>query len=446
MFRFIITKPYNPLEMNQRRNFFKKAVNIAAAASFGGLAERLAAQNAQDALSQLRSLPLPTALENEELWKLVQQAYTTNPNFINLNNGGVSPQPKIVQDTEIRLLQASNEAPSYYMWRVLGKDIEIVRERLAKMAACSPEEIALNRNTTEGLQTIIMGMDWKEGDEIIATLQDYSTVKLGWEWLERRYKVKVKWLDLPLPLENEDLYVKTFVDAFSPKTKFVNLTQVINWTGQVIPVTAIRRVCDEARKRGIFTLVDGAHAFAQFDFKVPDLGCDAFATSLHKWLCAPFGTGMLYVRKESLPKVWSLFPSTLEENADIRKFEHLGTRSFAQISAIGQAIDFHEMIGIQLKEARLRYLKEYWINQLKDQERLIFYTSHNPRFSGAIASMQIKGIEPSEVENVLTNKFRIHVTNVEIGNINGIRISPNVYTRLPDLDRLVEGVEYLLKQ
>ena len=431
--------------MNPRRNFIKKAAAIASALSLGSISNKLMAESIQDAVASLHKLPIQEAIAEDDLWRMVQQAYTISPSLINLNNGGVSPQPKVVQDTEVRKLQAANEIPSYYLWRVLIKDVEVVRERLARLAGCAAENIAINRNTTEGIQTILLGQDWKEGDEIVVTKQDYSTVKVGWELLERRYKVKIIWLDLPSPLEDEVQYVKLFTNAFSPKTKLVFLTHVINWTGQVIPVSAIRKVCEEAQKKGIFSLVDGAHSFAQFDFKIPDLGCDAFATSLHKWLCAPFGTGMLYVRESALPLIWPLFPASVEEDNDIRKFEHLGTRSLGQISAIGQAIDFHEMIGIQLKEARLRYLKDYWVKPLKNKDRLIFHSSHKPKFSSVLTLFEIEGLEPIEVERVLYSKFHIHVTNSEVGNIKGTRVSPNVYTRLSDLDRLTEGIDYLLK-
>jgi selenocysteine lyase/cysteine desulfurase len=431
--------------MNPRRNFFKQMAIAMGTASLAGFSNKIMAQSLADGLLELNKIPIADALQAEDLWKYVQQAFTVSSNMVNLNNGGVSPQPKLVQDAEQRYLQLSNEAPSFYMWRILGKDIETLRMRLAKMAGCSPDEIALNRNTTEAMQTVLSGLDWKEGDEIVCTEQDYSTVKLGWEWLERRHKVKIVKLDLKLPFEDEDSYVKAFIAAFTAKTKLVNLTQIINWTGQVVPVAALRRICDEARKRCIFSLIDGAHAFAQLDFNIPDIGCDAFATSLHKWLCAPFGNGMLYVRKESIPQIWSLMPSTKTEDSDIRKFEHLGTRSFPAISAIGQAIDFHEMMGIQLKEARLRYLKDYWTKELKNRERIIFHSPHKAKFSCAIALVEVEGLTPAKVEEILFGKFQIHTVNIEIGNIKGTRITPHVYTKASDLDRLLEGFNYILK-
>ncbi len=418
---------------------------LAGSLSLGTLSQELIAQNTADALEQLHRLTLQDAIQEEELWRYVQQAYTTNSNLINLNNGGVSPQPKSVQDAERRYLELANEAPSYYMWRILNKNIEIVRSRLAKLAGCSAEELCLNQNTTEGIQTVLMGMDWKAGDEIIVSKQDYSTVKVGWEYLQNRYGVKLIWLDLDVPFVNDKAYVDAFLNAFSPKTKLINLTQIINWNGQMVPVKTIRKICEAARKRGIFSLVDGAHAFAQLDFKIPDLGCDAFASSLHKWLCAPFGTGMLYIRKEMIPRLWSLMPSGKEQVSDIRKFEHQGTRSFAKISAIGQAIDFHEMIGIQLKEKRLRYLQEYWTKALKKETAVLIHHPQKASHSCAIGLFEVEGFSVQELHQQLFNKYSIHTVAIEVENMIGVRISPNVYTKISDLDRLVEAVQEIIK-
>lgn len=431
--------------MNPRRKFIKRIAALAAATTVGGWAQRLEAFPIQDSLKTLDATTIPTAVQNEELWKYIQQGYTTSSNLINLNNGGVSPQPKAVQEAETRYLSYANEAPSYYMWRVLKKEVEIVRTRLAKLAGCSEEEICINQNTTEGMQTIVSGIDWQPGDEVIVTKQDYSTVSVGWKWLERRYKVKIVWLDLALPFENPSDYIDQFIKAMTAKTRLINITQIINWTGQVVPVKAIRKICEVARARGIFSLVDGAHAFAQLDFKVPDLGCDAFATSLHKWLCAPFGTGMLYIRKAMIHKIWSLMPSEEEQKQDIRKFEHQGTLSIGKLIAIGDAIDFHQLMGIQLKEARLRYLKNYWAKALKDEERIIFHTSLKKNYSCAIALIEINGLEPRVLEQVLFNKFRIHTVTITRDNFQGTRISPNVYTKTEHLDRLLEGIRFVLK-
>lgn len=432
-------------KMNKRRNFIKKLAGLTAGFSLSGLSNEIIAQNTIESIKELQSLKMEDAIQNEELWKYVQQAYTTSSNFINLNNGGVSPQPQRVQDAEVRYLQMANEGPAYYMWRVLVRDVEVIRSRLAKLAYCDAEEISLNQNTTEGIQTIIMGMDWKAGDEIVVSKQDYSTVKIGWKYLEERYGVKVVWLDLELPFENDKTYVEAFLGAFNERTKLVNLTQIINWNGQLVPVKTIRKICDEARKQGIFSLVDGAHAFAQIDFKIPDLGCDAFATSLHKWLSAPFGTGMLYIRKEMIPKVWSLMPSIKEQKTDIRKFEHQGTRSMGRISAIGQAIDFHNMIGIELKEKRLRYLQEYWTKILKKEDLVSIHHPEKAKYSSALGIFQIEGVDEQKITQVLSNKYRIYTVAIDVENIIGVRISPNVYTKTSDLDLLAEAVREIIK-
>jgi selenocysteine lyase/cysteine desulfurase len=434
-----------PNFMQPRRSFLKNIAVAAGSLSLVGISEEIYAADLRDTLQALNSMPLNLATSNENLWKIVQQSFTLSPNLLNLNNGGVSPQPKSVQEAEQRYLQLSNQAPSYYMWRTISKEIEIVRERLAKMGGCSAEEIAINRNTTEAIQTVLLGLDWKAGDEIVCSEQDYSTVKVGWEWLERRFGVKIIKINLDLPFEDEDYYTNIFINAFSSKTKLVNLTHIINWNGQTVPVAAIRKICDEARKRGIFSLVDGAHSFAHIDFNIPELGCDAYASSLHKWLYAPFGNGLLYVRKDKIKNIWSLFPAAKTEDEDIRKFEHLGTRSLGAIASIGAAIDFHNMMGIKLKQERLIYLRNYWIESLKKQERVKIHNSLLPKFSSAVALMEIEGISPQKVEEILFNKFMIHTVNIEVGKIKGSRISPNVYTATADLDRFVSAVEFILK-
>jgi len=252
-------------------------------------------------------------------------------------------------------------------------------------------------------------------------------------------------VNLPSPIEDNDEIVEAYVSKFTKKTKFVNLTQIINWTGQILPVAAIAKICEKAREKKIFSHVDGAHSFAHIDFKIPDLKCDAYATSLHKWLSAPIGTGLLYVRKGQIPNVWSLFPSAEDQTNMIQKFEHKGTISLAREEATHTAIEFYEHIGIELKEARLRYLKNYWANQLKDNERIKFYTSFKDEYAGAIALFDLKDGDYKEISPKLTEKYRIHHTNSVTEGAQGIRISPNVYTTLADLDRLVEAITDLVK-
>jgi len=380
--------------------------------------------------------------QDEDFWGWIREAYTVSPNIINLNNGGVAPQPKVVQDAHIRYYQYCNEAPSYYMWQILDQGREPLREKLAGVCGCDKEEIAINRNSTEGLNTVIFGLNLKAGDEIVLTKQDYPNMINAWKQREKRDGVKLVWIDLPLPIEKEDDIVKFYSNAFTSKTKVVMVTHLINWTGQIMPV---RKIADEAHKRGIEVIADGAHTLAHFDFKIPDLGCDYFASSLHKWMSAPFGSGLLYIRKEKINDVWALLSNTEPDGSDIRKFESLGTRSFASEMAIGAAVDFHEMIGGPRKEARLRFLKNYWVDQVKDLPRVSFLQSKQPKMSCAIANIAIDGKKPEEVSGELFTKYKIHSVGINWENIHGVRITPNVYTSLKDLDKLVGAIKQIAK-
>lgn len=374
---------------------------------------------------------------DEDFWGWVRESYTTSPNIINLNNGGVSPQPKVVQDAHIRYYQYCNEAPSYYMWQILDQGREPLREKLAGICGCSPEEVAINRNATEGLNTVIFGLNLKAGDEVVLTKQDYPNMINAWKQREKRDGIKLVWLNLMLPEENEDVLVQQFVSAFTTRTKVVHVTHLINWSGQILPV---KKIAQQAHKRGIEVIADGAHTLAHFDFKIPDLECDYFASSLHKWLGAPFGSGLLYVRKDKIRNVWALLSNNEPDGPDIRKFESLGTRSFASEMAIGAAVDFHEVIGAKRKENRLRFLKDHWVNQLKDLPHISFNQPKSTQLSCAIASLVVAGKKPEEVAGELFNKYKIHTVAINWENIHGVRVTPNVYTSTKDLDKLADAV------
>lgn len=428
--------------INNRRSFLKK---IALGGGLGALQGEILAEELYTSIHLLTQMDQEEALQNEDLWKRIQAAYTGSKSYINLNNGGVSPQPAIVLDAEKKYLELINEMPSLYLGRILHRTRFRLRKKLADLGGCKPEELAFMRNTTEAINTIMLGIDWQKGDEVVVSSQDYSTVQLGWKQLAKRYQLKLVWVNLPIPVEDEQAIVEAYTSKFTSKTKLVHLTHLINWTGQLIPSTAIATIAKTAKKQGIFSLVDGAHSFAHIDFKIEELHCDAYACSLHKWLSGPIGMGMLYLRKEQIPNIWSMYPSSIEEKDSIIKFEHKGTISMAKEEALYTAIEFHRLMGIELKEARLRYLKNYWVNQLKSEERVHFHTSLNPQYTGCMTLFEIKGMEYSQLSYKLENKYRIHHTTSNIDGVSGARISPNVYTSLEDLDALVEAIYALSK-
>jgi len=422
--------------MTSRRSFVKKSFGIVAPLSLSSAAISAAAENISDALLQL-SKPSTSSLNDDELWARLAQAYTVSPNILNLNNGGVSPQPKVVQDAVDRYYHLSNEGPTYFMWQILDKGREPVRRKLADLAGTSPDEIAVNRNTTEALATVTWGLTLNKGDEVVMTKQDYPNMIHAWKQKELRDGIVIKWLNFKLPIENDDEIVKTFVDATTSKTRIWHITHMINWTGQILPV---KKLCDEARKRNIISIVDGSHTFAHLDFKISDFNPDYFGTSLHKWLCAPFGTGMLYVKKENIAGLWPLFPNDKPQSGDIRKFEVLGTRSFAPEQAIGQAIDFHHAIGSKRKEERLQYLKNYWCEKVMKHPRIKLNVSLKPAYACALGNFSIEGIEPDVVASKLMAEHQIHTSPIKWENISGVRVTPHVYTTTKDLDRFVEAV------
>ena len=425
-----------------RRSFLNKAGAFSAAAFFSSITQPSWSRNLHAALKNAEGMPASDLAGEEEFWYYIQQSFTVASGIINLNNGGVSPAPKTVQDAMKRYYDLSNEAPSYYMWRVLDQGREPLRKNMARMAGCSPEEITINRNSSEGLETIIFGLQLQAGDEVVASRQDYPNVVNAYKQREKRDGIKIQWINLELPSEDENYLVQQFVKAFTPQTKLVHITHIINWNGQILPV---RKIADEAHKRGIEVIVDGAHSFAHFDFKLPDLDCDYFATSLHKWLFAPIGSGMMYVRKAKIKNLYPLFATDDPLKDDIRKFESLGTRPFFIEQAVGEALSYHEMIGSERKEKRLHYLKNYWMEKVKDIPKVKLHTSSHPKWGCAIGNVSIEGKKPAELESFLFDKYKIHTVGIEWENIKGVRITPNVYTTIKNLDVLIEGVSAFAK-
>lgn len=428
--------------MPSRRSFINKVGLLTASALTANLLQQAWGHDLQRALKNAESVPPSQLATDEEFWYYVQQSYTIAPNFINLNNGGVAPAPKVVADAMKRNYDFCNEGPSYFMWRIIDQGREPLRKNLAQLAGCDKEEIALHRNASEALETVIFGLDLKAGDEVVLSKQDYPNMIGAWKQREKREGIKLVWINLELPSEDEAYMVKQYTDAFTSKTKVVQITHMINWIGQKMPVC---KIADAAKKKNIDVLVDGAHTFAQFEFLIPDLNCDYFGTSLHKWLGAPIGTGLLYVRKEKIKNIWPLFGAGEKEEDDIRKFEHLGTRPFFIEEATDKAIDFYDMIGARRKEERLLYLKNYWMGKVKDIPNVKLHTSFKKEYGCAIGLVSVEGKKPSELDSYLWANYKIHVVGIEWENIKGVRITPNVYTSTKNLDRLVEGIEKFAK-
>src|SRR5213594_4523857 len=328
--------------------------------------------------------------QDEDFWLDVQQAFTLDRTIINLNNGGVSPSPRVVQEAMRRYLEYSNTAPVYTMWQVLEPEIEAVRRRLAASFGCDPEEMAITRNASEALEIVQLGLPLERGDEVLTTNQDYPRMLTTWHQRERRQGIVVKEISFPVPPPSQDDLADRIERAITPKTKVIHFCHITNLTGQIFPA---KRICQLGRARGIEVIVDGAHAYAHFPFTRDELDCDYYGTSLHKWLLAPHGTGFLYVRKSKIAGLWPLMAAPDSMQTDIRKFEEIGTHPAANHNAIAEALAFHEGIGVERKAARLRYLKDRWARRLEGQKGVRIHTSLEPAMSCGIGNVGIEGVD-----------------------------------------------------
>jgi len=383
------------------------------------------------------------AAMDEDYWATIQNAFTVTRGIINLNNGGVSPSPRMVTEALVRYIWQQEDATAYTMWQILEPQSETIRTGLAEMFGCDREEIAITRNASESLEILLMGMDFKSGDEILTTTQDYPRMLTTLRQRERREGLKLKLVQIPIPPKNLNEITAAFANGITNRTKLILIAHQINITGQITPVKA---VCEMARAKGIETIVDGAHSFGQFEFQQKDLGCDYFGTSLHKWLFAPKGTGLLYVKREKIEKLWPLMAAESKQAPDIRKFEEIGTHSAAPKLAIGEALLFSNGIGPKRKEARLRYLSRYWMNKLKDVPKVRFNTSFDPNQSCAIANVKIEGLDQGAIGSYLFSKHRIFTTPIVHEEFTGIRITPNLYTTLGELDRFCDVMETIARK
>jgi selenocysteine lyase/cysteine desulfurase len=386
--------------------------------------------------------PQSTA-NNEDYWHEIQQAFTLDRTIINLNNGGVCPSPRVVHEALKRYLDLSNQAPAYHMWQILEPNIEMVRRRLAATFGCDPEELAITRNASEALQIAQLGVELKPSDEVVTTNQDYGRMLDTWEQRVRRDRIRLTKVSFPVPPRSLDDLAERLLAALSPATKVLHFCHITNLTGQIFPV---RRICDEARRRGVKTIVDGAHAFAHFPYKAADLGCDFYGTSLHKWLLAPIGTGFLYVRRAEITGLWPLTPAPVAKNDDIRKFEEIGTHPAANHNAIAEALSFHEAIGVERKEARLRYLRDRWARRLANHRKMRIHTNLDPMHSCAIGTIQITNVPTRELVERLWTNWRIIATPIVHSEYEGARITPNVYTTTEEIDTFASAMEQIAEK
>jgi selenocysteine lyase/cysteine desulfurase len=377
--------------------------------------------------------------QDEDFWREIQQSFSVSRSVINLNNAGLCACPRVVTDAVLDLTMEQEKLPPYTAFTTLPPRLEKIRVSLARVFGCDPEELAIVRNATEALQTVLLGVELEPGDEVLTTSHDYWAMLDGLEQRRHRDGIRVRHVPVSAVPERMAELVRASESGITSRTRLILVSHLVNLGGQIYPV---REICDLAHARGIEVVVDGAQSFGMLDFKMDDLGCDYFGTSLHKWLMAPKGTGALYVRRDKIASTWPLLPPPEGVGSDVRKFEALGTIPATSL-AIGEAIAFHNGIGAERKEERLRYLTRYWADRLAPLPGVHFSTPSDPGMYCAIATVGIQGVEPHLLHDHLWEEHRIRVTNpsARAENIDGVRVSPGLQTTLEELDIFCEVME-----
>ena len=419
----------------QKRQFIKDLVltGIAMPLGFSGMAKAFANHEAQS--------PLALA-EDNAFWEQIRQQYILKPDYINLENGYYNFLPQPILNKYIEHIKEINYQGSYYMRTVQWENKQKSVIALSEIAGCSPDELIITRNTTESLDTIIGGIHWQAGDEAIMAEQDYGAMLDMFKLVSERHGVVNKIISVPNHPKDDAEIVALYKNAITPKTKVILVSHMINITGQILP---IKKISEMAHQYGVQVMVDGAHAFAHIQFSIADLGCDYYAASLHKWLSVPLGAGILFVKKEHIKNIWPLFGDNEKDQNKIKRINHTGTHPVHTDLTIPDSIAYYQMIGPAKKEARLRYLQQYWTSKVKDNSNIILNTPTTPDRSCAISNVGIKNMKPAILAERLMKEHKIFTVAIDYANVQGCRITPNLYTTTKELDVFVAALNTLSK-
>jgi selenocysteine lyase/cysteine desulfurase len=416
-----------------KRTFLKNTATL-------GLASLAPLEALSDWVNRFSHITPDTLAEDETFWEGIRQGYRLKPDYINLENGYYCFLPQEILESYIQHIREINYQGSYYMRTVQFDNKKAAASKLATMAGCSAEELIITRNTTESLDMVIGGTHWQVGDEAVMAEQDYGAMLDMFQLVAKRYGVVNKIISVPNHPTSDEEIVNLYANAITKKTKLLMVCHMVNITGQILPV---KKICDMAHSKGVQVMVDGAHAFAHINYTIPDLNCDYYGASLHKWLSTPLGAGFLYVKKENIGKVWPLFGEEGRKDDDVLRLNHIGTHPVATDLAITDAIEYHQKIETQRKEARLRFLQNYWTGKVRPMKHVILNTPADPVRSCGIANVGVKGMKPSELAEALLKKYKIWTVAIDGANVHGCRITPNIYTTLKDLDSFVQAISEL---
>ena len=395
-----------------------------------------------DSLNKIENLLNTENLSDDDFWKLVRSQYDLHQDFINLESGYYNIIPKPTLKKQIEHIKRVNLEGSFYMRKSRFKDKSTITSELANFVGCNSKNLVITRNTTESLDLIISGFPWKSGDEAIYAYQDYGAMQDMFEQIGKRHGVVLKKVSVPNHPKNDMELISLYESQITNKTRLIMISHMVNITGQILPV---KKICDMAHSYGVEVLVDGAHCVGHFNFKIDNLNCDYYGSSLHKWLATPLGAGLLYVNNKHIPKIWPLIADHEKDPNKIQRLSHTGTHPVSTDLTIIDAIEYLNSIGIKKKESRLRFLKTYWQNALKNESNIVINTPFDPQRSCGIGNVGLKNMKPETLANRLYEEFGIFTVAIDYANVKGCRITPNIFTNENELDTFIDAMKSLAR-
>ncbi|HEX2722778.1 MAG TPA: aminotransferase class V-fold PLP-dependent enzyme [Gemmatimonadaceae bacterium] len=420
----------------ERREFMRFS-GIAIAA---GLSDRLIPgyrSVVHGALSETGEARAEVLAEDEAFWRKIRQAYVTTTDLVDFDNANTAPTPAPVFDAYVQRGRKLRHAPAESFGKMWNNETDVARKALAALLGSAPSRLAFTLNATVALNTVLHGFPLERGDEILVTNHEYPDMVETVLQRQRRDGIVMKVVKIPLPNESSLDLVRRVTDAIGPRTRLLLISHVSAWSGEILPVKAVTRA---ARAKGVAVLVDAAQSVGVLDVSFDDIGCDFLATSLHKWVAAPMGTGALIMRQEHFGRVLPLHPPSWDTSkypTDL--YEWTGTFNMAAYAAVNDALDFQRTIGLERKRARVRYLGEYWQSRLASTPGVRILTPREAERRFGVASFMIEGVDPAALVKHLRSKG-ILVQN-KAGRhspfANAIRVSPGVYATTEELDQFV---------
>ncbi|MEZ4809487.1 MAG: aminotransferase class V-fold PLP-dependent enzyme [Allomuricauda sp.] len=387
-------------------------------------------------------LPYPEK-DSDAFWERIRMDYRLKPDYINLENGYYNFVPMPVLEKFVEHVREVNYEGSHYMRTVQWENKDKAAARVAQLVNCLEKELIITRNTTESLDMVIGGFPWEKGDEAVFAVQDYGAMQIHFEQMQKRYGIVCKKVSLPNHPKSDEEIVQLYESQITPQTKLLMVCHMVNITGQILP---IRKICDMAHSHGVEVMVDGAHCVAHINVDMAELDCDYYGSSLHKWLSTPLGAGMLYVAEKHIPKIWPLFAEHEEDRTKIRRLNHTGTHPVHTDLTINDSMDYLDIIGMERKEERLRYLQRYWSDALRAVDNVVINTPIEHHRSCGIANVGLKNMSPDDLAKTLLEEFAVWTVAIDYENVQGCRITPNVYTTTEELDRFVDAIKTLAKR